>query len=310
MATANLTKIKDRIAELNVVPIPKDKTGAARSRRYRQRRKSQRADRTVAQSATPEVITASQRRHGIVPFVLLAAALAVAAVSGAFSIVGMTAIFAGAFWAVIGMGVALESAKLSAVAWLGRDYRASHALKGAIVMLVVALMALNVIGAYGFLAKAHIAHEVVGEAQVADHQAQIEARKEVAAANVADLDRRIGQIDSAIAEATRRGRTTAAMVLAERQTARRNELVADRARAAGALASIEVEKAGIENELNGLAAESVPVRYLSKLVGIDQDTVTRWFVLFVALLLDPLALVLLLAATARPNEKSAMDAVA
>jgi hypothetical protein len=310
MATANLTEIKDRIAELNVVPIPKDKTGAARSRRYRQRRKSQRADRTVAQSATPEVITASQRRHGIVPFVLLAAALAVAAVSGAFSIVGMTAIFAGAFWPVIGMGVALESAKLSAVAWLGRGYRASHALKGAIVMLVVALMALNVIGAYGFLAKAHIAHEVVGEAQVADHQAQIEARKEVAAANVADLDRRIGQIDSAIAEATRRGRTTAAMVLAERQTARRNELVADRARAAGALASIEVEKAGIENELNGLAAESVPVRYLSKLVGIDQDTVTRWFVLFVALLLDPLALVLLLAATARPNEKSAMDAVA
>jgi pimeloyl-ACP methyl ester carboxylesterase len=48
---------------------------------------------------------------------------------------------------------------------------------------------------------------------------------------------------------------------------------------------------------NGLAADSGPVRYLSKLIGIDQDTATRWFVLFVALLLDPLALVLLLAAT-------------
>jgi hypothetical protein len=91
------------------------------------------------------------------------------------------------------------------------------------------------------------------------------------------------------------------MALLAHEPDRRKELVADRARAASALASIEVEKAGIENQRNGLTADSGPVRYLSKLIGIDQDAATSWFILFVALLLDPLALVLLLTASARPQ---------
>jgi hypothetical protein len=167
-------------------------------------------------------------------------------------------------------------------------------------------MVLSAIGSYGFLAKAHLDHAVAVEVRVADHKARIEARKELAVATVADIDRRIAQIDAAVSEATRRGRTTFAMALVTHETDRRNELVAERAHAATTLASIEVEKAGMENERNELAADSGPVRYLSKLIGVDQDATTSWFVLFVALLLDPLALVLLLAATARPNEENAM----
>jgi hypothetical protein len=50
--------------------------------------------------------------------VTLLAAPALATCSAAFSISGLTSIFAGAFWAVIGLGVAFEVGKLSAVAWL------------------------------------------------------------------------------------------------------------------------------------------------------------------------------------------------
>ena len=46
----------------------------------------------------------------------LTAALALATCSAAFSISGLTSIFAGAFWAVIGLGVAFELGKLSAAA--------------------------------------------------------------------------------------------------------------------------------------------------------------------------------------------------
>jgi hypothetical protein len=49
------------------------------------------------------------------------AALALATCSAAFSISGLTSIFAGAFWPVIGLGVAFELGKLSAVAWLGQQ---------------------------------------------------------------------------------------------------------------------------------------------------------------------------------------------
>jgi hypothetical protein len=290
--------------------VPKDRTAAERQRRYRQRHKVQKPGVAVTPAvATPTVTALRPKRYGVVPFVLLSTALAVAAVSGSFSIIGLTAVFTGAFWPIVGMGIALETAKLAAVAWLGRRYAASRIVKTAIVALVGALMALSAIGSYGFLAKAHLDHAVVGEAQVMDHKARIEARKELAAASVADIDRRIAQIDAAVDEATRRGHTTSALALVARASDRRNELVADRARAASALASVEVDKAVIESERSRLAADSGPVRYLSKLIGIDQDTATRWFVLFVALLLDPLALVLLLAASTRPNEKTTTTGV-
>ncbi len=54
----------------------------------------------------------------------------------------MTAVFVGATLPVIGMGVALELGKLSAVAWLGR-YGGSPALRAALVILVAVLMGLN-----------------------------------------------------------------------------------------------------------------------------------------------------------------------
>jgi hypothetical protein len=80
------------------------------------------------------------------------AALALAAVSGGFSISGMTAVFVGAFWPVVCMGAALELGKLSAVAWLGLR-RGSRPLRVALGVLVSVLMALNAIGAYGFWRK-------------------------------------------------------------------------------------------------------------------------------------------------------------
>ena len=45
-------------------------------------------------------------------------ALALACVSAAFFIDGLTAIFAGAFWPIIIMGAVLEAGKLVAAAWL------------------------------------------------------------------------------------------------------------------------------------------------------------------------------------------------
>src|SRR6516162_3240228 len=96
--------------------VPKDRTAAERQRRYRQRRKVQKPSVTVTPAVAIPTVTALQpKRYGFVPFALLCAALAVAAVSGSFSIIGLTAVFTGAFWPIVGMGIALETAKLSAV---------------------------------------------------------------------------------------------------------------------------------------------------------------------------------------------------
>jgi len=192
-------------------------------------------------------------RRGIFPMIVAGAALAVAAVSGAFSIVGLTAVFTGAFWPIIAMGGALETAKVVAVAWLGR-HRSAGALRAAVTGLVVTLMGLNIIGAYGFLAKAHLDHAVAFEERIADHSAHVEARRALAAANVADIDRQIGAIDTAVNETIRRGRTVSAMSLAEQQAGRRDALVAERAQAARSLADIRIEESSVESERSGLEA--------------------------------------------------------
>src|SRR5262249_12434939 len=125
------------------------------------------------------------------------AALALATVSAGFSITGMTAVFVGATLPVIGMGVAPELGKPSAVPRLGR-YGGGPALRAALIILIAVLMGLNAIGAYGFLAKAHIGHAVAGDVAVAGRAADTEARLSVQVGVVTDLDRRIAQIDKAV----------------------------------------------------------------------------------------------------------------
>jgi len=222
-------------------------------------------------------------------------------VSASFSITGMTAVFVGAFWPVVGMGVALELGKLSAVAWIGRAGCAAadpaRPLKTAVRGLIGVLMALNAVGAYGFLAKAHIAQELAGNLNVAGRSADVDARISVQAGVVADFDRRIAQIDTAVEKATDRGRTAVAMKLADEQRKARADLAGQRIREAKTLADLKVEKAGIDGQRRVAEADLGPVRYLATLIGAGDQDVLRWFILVVALLLDPAAVLLLLAAS-------------
>jgi len=118
----------------------------------------------------------------------------------------------------------------------------------------------------------------------------------VQASVVADLDRRIAQIDSAVEKATDRGRTTVAMKVADEQRKARADLAGQRIKEAKTLADLKVEKATIDGERKVAEADLGPVKYLATLMGAEDEAVLRSFVLVVALLLDPAAVLLLLAA--------------
>ena len=306
---------------------PRDPTSALRSKRYRRARKqgagrdgraSKRDGKRapdgqgekqnkikpgvtvhVAPPLAPSAdAPASRLRHGRgITFATLTAALALATVSGGFSITGMTAIFVGAWWPVVGMGMALEVGKLSAVAALPTLRRGG--LKTALGILVAVLMLLNAVGCFGFLSKAHIGHQVEGDVAVAGRAADIEGRISVQADLVADLNRRIGQIDGAVEKSTAKGRTNAAMQLAADQRRNRTELAAQRDQANKILAELKIEKAKVDGDKMVAEADLGAVRYLATLLGAGDQEVLRWFILVIAVLLDPAAVLLLLAATRR-----------
>ncbi len=89
------------------------------------------------------------------------------------------------------------------------------------------------------------------------------------------------------------------MKLAEEQRRNRADLAGQRIREAQAIATLKVEKAAADGERAKVEADLGPVKYLATLLGRPDEDVLRLFILVVALLLDPAAILLLLTASRR-----------
>jgi hypothetical protein len=94
---------------------------------------------------------------------------------------------------------------------------------------------INATGVYAQLVAAHVGERGAATSAIETQDATLAARIDVQTHNVADLDRRLGQIDSAIEEAAKRGKTNAALSAIEGQRRARAGLVDERKREAGTL---------------------------------------------------------------------------
>ena len=132
--------------------------------------------------------------------------------------------------------------------------------------------------------------------------AALAARIELAAHTVADLDRRLGQIDSAIEEAAKRGKTNTALSAMENQRRARAGLTSERNEAAATLlAALKAERATAATKGRQIETEAAPIRYVAELIGADTDSerAIRWLIALMVLCCDPLAIALTAAASAR-----------
>jgi hypothetical protein len=132
-------------------------------------------------------------------------------------------------------------------------------------------------------------------------EAAITARIEVATHTVADLDRRLNQVDGAIEEAAKRGRTTTALSAIEGQRKSREALSGLRQHEGAALADLKAERAALGAKGKQIETEAAPIRYVAELIGADTDgeRAIRWLILMMVLCCDPLAIALTAAASAR-----------
>jgi hypothetical protein len=136
---------------------------------------------------------------------------------------------------------------------------------------------------------------------IESQNAALAARIDVQAHTVADLDRRLGQIDSAIEEAARRGKTNTALSAIEGQRRARAALADERKREVGTLAALQAERASVVAKGRQVEVESARIRYVAELVGADADCerAIRWLIALMVLCCDPLAIALTAAASAR-----------
>ena len=124
----------------------------------------------------------------------LLVALALSTVAAYYSIIGLTAIFAGAVVPVIIMGSILEIGKITTTVWLKKYWKqCSLLLKLYLVPAVVALAVLTSMGIFGFLSKAHI-EQTVSTADNTVLIQQLDDKIERENKKIKDAERKIQQL--------------------------------------------------------------------------------------------------------------------
>jgi hypothetical protein len=330
MTDANVTELRPSPAKGEVVTEPrprtvKDRTATERKRRSRARKRRSRARKrsrrdnpsghavTVSPVTLPAVdavtshaVTPSQQRFNTnqkaIDIAAYFSAVTLAGCAAWFSIKGMTVLFPGAPLGVVAMAIAMETAKLVTAGWLARRWRSTAWIwRMALAGFVLGLAVINASGVYAQLVAAHLGERGAAIAAVETRTADVDARIEVAVHRVGDLDARVAQIDSAIAQATRRGRTNAALAAMEGQRRTRAGLVDERNREAGTLAALKAERASVAARGRQIETEAAPIRYVAELIGTDTDSerAIRWLIALMVLCCDPLAIALTAAASAR-----------
>jgi len=239
----------------------------------------------------------------ILPWVTLISGLSISGIAGYYSIIGLTAIFAAAFWPVVVMGTALEVGKLVSLSWLYNNWAIAPFLtKTYFIFAIVVLMFITSMGIFGFLSKAHIDQTLIGsnvEIEVAGIQSKIDRETTRIVFNKTVLD----QLDAAVnslTEANRIRGSSGAIAVRKDQQEQRDALQSEIDVSLDKIQVFNVEMSVLDIEQTKLAAEVGPIKFVAELVyGESSKEVIEKSIIYVIVILifvfDPLAVLLILA---------------
>jgi len=239
----------------------------------------------------------------ILPWVTLISGLAISGIAGYYSIIGLTAIFAAAFWPVVVMGTALEVGKLVSLSWLYNNWAIAPFLtKTYFIFAIVVLMFITSMGIFGFLSKAHIDQTLIGSnvgIEVAGVQSKIDRETTRIDFNKTVLD----QLDAAVnslTEANRIRGSSGAIAVRKDQQEQRDALQSEIDVSLDKIQVFNVEMSVLDVEQTKLAAEVGPIKFVAELVyGESSKEVIEKSIIYVIVILifvfDPLAVLLILA---------------
>jgi hypothetical protein len=238
----------------------------------------------------------------MINYLALVIALALSGVSGYYSIIGLTTIFASAFWPVVVMGSVLEIGKLVTASWLYKNWKQTPFLiKSYLSTAVFILMFITSMGIFGFLSKAHIDQTINLNTGVADQIQILKSKISFEKQSIEDLDKQIQQIDSALNKMTDRGQASTALKAADQQRKTRESLVKKKDDHVKNISTYTEQRIRFESEIKKLEAEVGPLKYISELIyevqSVDNlEKSVRMVILLLVFVFDPLAIVLLIAA--------------
>ena len=240
-------------------------------------------------------------------WITLLTSLSIAGVAAWYSIVGLMAIFSGAAIAIAIMGGVLEVGKLVTAAWLHANWKKVPLLmKTYLTSAVFVLMVITSLGIFGFLSKAHLEHSVsiggTNELQVSNLERQIARQQSI----ITDAETVLTQLDqqvSVLIEYDRIRGPTGSIAVREGQSEERQALNETIDAAYIRIEELQTDLTPLQQESLAIEVEVGPLKYIAELIyGEDDarnhfDRAVRFVIILLVTVFDPLAVILLLAAT-------------
>jgi hypothetical protein len=240
-------------------------------------------------------------------YLTLFTALIISLSSAVYSILGLTAIFAAAFWPIVVLGGSLEFGKIITTLWLHKYWdRAEIQYKVYLCSAVAILMLLTSMGVFGFLSKAHSDQSLVSGdvgAKIAIYDEKIKISRENIDANRKALKQMDEAVDQVMARSSDEKGADKAVAIRRSQQKERGRLLAEIETEQKKITALNEERAPIAAENRKVEAEVGPIKYIAALVYGDNpdanllEKAVRWVIILIVIVFDPLALTLLLAAT-------------
>jgi len=239
----------------------------------------------------------------------LITAIAIATVAAYYSIIGLTAIFAASFTAIVIMGIVLEAGKLLTAAWLHQNWEvAPRALKYYLTGAVVLLMFITSMGIFGFLSKAHI-DQGAGLNESTIKATQIETRIQRENREIERNEAILEQLDDALQRYIELGAVSKGLEARESQTEEREKIQESINQASNKIISLQDELAQIQLQVSAFKAEVGPLAFIAELIFGDNpdqqvlEKAVRFVILIIIFVFDPLAVLLVIAASISLKEQ-------
>jgi hypothetical protein len=240
-------------------------------------------------------------------YLTLFTALILSVSAAVYSILGLTAIFAAAFWPIVVLGGSLEFGKIVTTLWLHKYWdRAGLQYKVYLSTAVAILMLLTSMGVFGFLSKAHTDQSLVSgdvQSKIAIYDEKIKISRENIDANRKALKQMDEAVDQVMARSSDEKGADKAVAIRRGQQKERGRLLAEIDAEQKKITGLNEERAPIAAEVRKVEAEVGPIKYIAAMVYGDNpdanllEKAVRWVIILIVIVFDPLALTLLLAAT-------------
>jgi len=241
----------------------------------------------------------------IFSILLALSGLTLSAVAIYYSVIGLTSIFAAAYWPIVVMGATLEISKLVAASWLKAHWtRIPKLMKAYMSIAVIVLMVITSMGIFGFLSKAHLDQNIVSgdvQSKIAIYDEKIKTAKENIESNRKQLKQMDEAVDQVMARSQDEKGADKANAIRKNQSRDRIALAKDIEANQKLVVQLNDEAAPIRAEVRKVEAEVGPIKYIAHLLyGENPDAnilekAVIWVTVLIVVVLDPLAVILLLA---------------